>query len=166
VGGVTVPGKGGRPRKWRSDADRVRAFRARQRGAQEPPELAVALADGDELAVALDELRQFRSEAADAARAVRQLRRDLRGAKDELTRQKRQHGWLNDAFRRLLEERNALVAERDELRAGLDSLRRARAAEPSARADPQATPPTDRTPAPISRAERRRREREQRRRQS
>lgn len=29
---VTVPGKGGRPRKWRSDADRVRAYRARQAG--------------------------------------------------------------------------------------------------------------------------------------
>jgi phage shock protein A len=33
---MTVAGRGGRPRKWASDADRVRAFRARQRGEAEP----------------------------------------------------------------------------------------------------------------------------------
>ena len=40
---MTVPGKGGRPRKWRSDADRVRAFRAGERGDDEPPTIEVAL---------------------------------------------------------------------------------------------------------------------------
>ena len=40
---MTVPGKGGRPRKWRSDADRVRAFRARERGDDEPPTIDVSV---------------------------------------------------------------------------------------------------------------------------
>jgi hypothetical protein len=47
---VTVPGKGGRPRKWRSDTDRQRAWRARADGRAEPPTLDQALNDGDELA--------------------------------------------------------------------------------------------------------------------
>jgi hypothetical protein len=42
---MTVPGKGGRPRKWRSDADRVRAFRARHRGEEEPATFDEALVD-------------------------------------------------------------------------------------------------------------------------
>src|SRR5690242_7503544 len=40
---MTVPGKGGRPRKWLSDADRMRAYRARRRGESEPDTLEAAL---------------------------------------------------------------------------------------------------------------------------
>ena len=61
---MTVPGKGGRPRKWVTTADRQRAWRARQEGATEPPtivqaisgedqRLAAALADAHTLATAL-----------------------------------------------------------------------------------------------------------------
>lgn len=67
---MTVPAKGGRPRKWRSDADRVRAFRARQRGDQEPATLDASLVDGDELARAVDHISQLQAglAAADARR--------------------------------------------------------------------------------------------------
>ena len=70
---MTVPSKGGRPRKWRSDVDRVRAFRARQRGDEEPATLEVALADGDELARAVDRIRQLRIELAAAGDARKEL---------------------------------------------------------------------------------------------
>jgi hypothetical protein len=59
---MTVPGKGGRPRKWRSDADRVRAFHARQRGEEEPATLEEALVDGDDLARAIEHSRQLQAD--------------------------------------------------------------------------------------------------------
>jgi chromosome segregation ATPase len=59
---MTVPGKGGRPRKWRSDADRVRAFRARHRGEQEPATFEEALVDGDDLARAVEHTRQLQAD--------------------------------------------------------------------------------------------------------
>jgi hypothetical protein len=59
---MTVPGKGGRPRKWRSDADRVRAFRARHRGEEEPATFEEALVDGDDLARAIELSRQLQAE--------------------------------------------------------------------------------------------------------
>lgn len=71
---MTVPGKGGRPRKWRSDADRVRAFRARQRGDVEPATLAAALADGDELARAIERGRRLQAELADAIESLDEAR--------------------------------------------------------------------------------------------
>jgi chromosome segregation ATPase len=86
---VTVPGKGGRPRKWRSDTDRVRAYRARQRGGDEPATVEAAAADGDELAVALERERCVAVELANARRAVRALETDLARAEarnDELVR--------------------------------------------------------------------------------
>jgi hypothetical protein len=67
---MTVPGKGGRPRKWRSDADRVRAFRARQRGEEEPTTFEEALVDGDDLARAVEHTRQLQ---ADLVAAVASL---------------------------------------------------------------------------------------------
>lgn len=86
---MTVPGKGGRPRKWRSDTDRVRAYRARQSGAHEPATVETAAADGDELALALERERRVAVELADARRAVRVLETDLARAEasnDELVR--------------------------------------------------------------------------------
>lgn len=59
---MTVPGKGGRPRKWRSDADRVRAFRARHRGEEEPATFEEALVDGDDLARAVERARQLQAD--------------------------------------------------------------------------------------------------------
>jgi hypothetical protein len=59
---MTVPGKGGRPRKWRSDADRVRAFRARHRGEEEPATFEEALVDGDDLARAVEHSRQLQAD--------------------------------------------------------------------------------------------------------
>jgi septal ring factor EnvC (AmiA/AmiB activator) len=59
---MTVPGKGGRPRKWLSDADRVRAFRARHRGEEEPATFEEALVDGDDLALAVERSRQLQAD--------------------------------------------------------------------------------------------------------
>lgn len=56
---MTITGKGGRPRKWRSDADRSRAYRARQRGDDEPATIEQALDDGDELAEARREIERL-----------------------------------------------------------------------------------------------------------
>ena len=71
---MTVPGKGGRPRKWRTDADRVRAYRARQRGEEEPATLDAAIDDGDALAKALKRIRELQADvlaaAVDAGEAV------------------------------------------------------------------------------------------------
>jgi chromosome segregation ATPase len=76
---MTVPGKGGRPRKWRSDADRVRAFRARERGEQEPPTLETALVDDDELALAVVRARRLQAELVDAIASMGELEEALAG---------------------------------------------------------------------------------------
>lgn len=72
-GSMTVPGRGGRPRKWRSDADRVRAWRARQIGRPEPPQLADLDPNEDELARRIEEVRQLHEQL----RTLRQENRDL-----------------------------------------------------------------------------------------
>ena len=77
---MTVAGKGGRPRKWRSDADRVRAFRARQRGDEEPPALDIAFQNGDDLAVALAHNGQLQASLAQVRRSEAKLGEDLRSA--------------------------------------------------------------------------------------
>ena len=76
---MTVPGKGGRPRKWRSDADRVRAFRARERGEQEPPTLETALGNGDELALVVNQARHLQAELVDAITSMGELEEALAG---------------------------------------------------------------------------------------
>jgi hypothetical protein len=67
---MTVPGKGGRPRKWRSDADCVRAFRARERGEEEPATFEEALFDGDDLARAVEHARQLQTDLVAAMAAL------------------------------------------------------------------------------------------------
>jgi predicted transcriptional regulator len=87
---MTVPGKGGRPRKWRSDADRVRAHRARQRGEDEPATLEQAFVDGDELARAIDRGRHLQAELVAATATQRKLEReraDLDAVRATLARQ-------------------------------------------------------------------------------
>jgi chromosome segregation ATPase len=158
---VTVPGKGGRPRKWRSDADRVRAYRARQAGRDEPPELADALANGDELARAMEEIRALRAELVATGQTEQALRQELRSLRRDLAARIKRFGWLEGASEAQRTAREAAERERDALARDLAELQaRLRVAISGTR--PNATPSPAR-PAP-SRAERRRQEREQQRR--
>lgn len=70
---MTVAGKGGRPRKWRSDADRVRAYRARQRGNDEPATFEAALSDGDDLARAVEHSRRLQAELVQAIDSLAEM---------------------------------------------------------------------------------------------
>ncbi len=81
---MTVPGKGGRPRKWRSDADRVRAYRARQTGIDEPPVLAQALDDGDESARVWATVHDLGEQLATANTTIKQVRRESDQTRREL----------------------------------------------------------------------------------
>ena len=69
---MTVSGKGGRPRKWRSDADRVRDYRARQRGVDEPPTLAQALAVAEIEALRV-RTRDLEAQLVEAQREIARL---------------------------------------------------------------------------------------------
>lgn len=112
---MTIPGKGGRPRKWRSDADRVRAFRARERGAPEPPVLSTVLDESDELAAAWDRVREL-GEQLDRQRVVeRSLRRELGAARRELEAQQTRFQWLSDSNEALRSKFAAGDRERREL---------------------------------------------------
>ena len=160
---VTVPGKGGRPRKWRSDADRVRAYRARQQGVEEPPVLAHALDDGDDLARAWDTIRQLGEQLGDDGKIRQQLQRELTAARREFDEQQQRFGWIEKDRAMLRIERDGLIAERDELRAELGPTR-----PPIGVADTHPTAVSLAASATaslsLSRAERRRLEREQQRR--
>lgn len=155
---VTVPGKGGRPRKWRSDADRVRAYRARQAGLDEPPELDQALANGDELARAMEEIRALGAERVAVADTETELRQEVRSLRRDLAARDKRFGWLERAAQAQRTAREAAERERDALARELTDVQaRARVAVSGTR--PIATSPPA-SPAP-SRAERRRQEREQ-----
>lgn len=161
---MTVPGKGGRPRKWRSDADRVRAYRARQAGVDEPPVLTQALDDGDELARVWAMVRDLGEQLATANATIKQLRRERDQARRELERERHRWGWIESRNTELTVERDRLETERDtlaielvEIRERLTRLQRA-AAPPVVDARPATAPPT------LSRAQRRQLERDQQRR--
>jgi hypothetical protein len=94
---MTVPGKGGRPRKWRSDADRVRAYRARQTGVDEPPTLIEAFDDGDELARVWAKVRDLGEQLDQANATVKQLRRERDQVRRELEREQHRWGWIESA---------------------------------------------------------------------
>ncbi len=166
---MTIPGKGGRPRKWRSDADRVRAYRARQRGKPEPVELVQALDHGDELAKTWETIREL-GEQLDQARAIeQQLRKDLRSTRRDVEQQQRRFGWIEHTNNQLQAERDARQAERDVLASELVALReRVRVLETMTRpltiepAPPIVPPPA--VQRSLSRAQRRQLEREQQRR--
>ena len=86
---MTVPGKGGRPRKWSSDADRVRAFRARARGDDEPATVVEVLDRGDEDAAAWAQVRELGSTIEVQRAMIRALEHELRMTErslDQLTR--------------------------------------------------------------------------------
>ena len=121
---MTVPGKGGRPRKWRSDADRVRAFRARERGDDEPPTIEVALESGDDAAVAWDQVRQL-GDTLDALKAeLKTTEAALRRAEKELEREQVRANWISEGNDRLRAELDAVERDRADLQERLDGLLR------------------------------------------
>ncbi|MGB9345541.1 MAG: hypothetical protein WCA90_05890 [Ilumatobacteraceae bacterium] len=119
---MTVPGKGGRPRKWRSDADRVRAFRARERGDDEPPTIEVARESGDEAAAAWDQVRQL-GDTINALRAeLKTTRAALRRAERELEREQVRSSWISERNDRFQAELEAAERDRADLQERLDEL--------------------------------------------
>ena len=119
---MTVPGKGGRPRKWRSDADRVRAFRARERGDDEPTTIEVALESGDEAAVAWDQARQL-GDTIDALKAeLKTTKAALRRAEKELERDQVRSSWISERNDRVQAELDAAEHDRADLQERLDEL--------------------------------------------
>lgn len=154
---MTVPGKGGRPRKWRSDADRQRAWRARQQGTEQPPTLVQALDDGDELAQAWETIRDLGAQLEAAKHKAKALQAELNREHRQQATEDRRWGWLTTENQHLHAENQRLRTERDDALARLHDLER----QPPA--TPAATPPPAATPG-LSRPERRRLEREQHRR--
>ena len=140
---MTVPGKGGRPRKWRSDADRVRAFRARHRGEEEPATFEEALVDGDDLARAVEHARQLQADLVVAVEslsesnvALRTERRRHQSTQRRLDRVRSELDGLRTAGARREEELELLREGFAELRAENAALR-ARIALTAPAAQPQ-----------------------------
>jgi chromosome segregation ATPase len=125
---MTVPGKGGRPRKWRSDADRVRAFRARHRGEEEPATFQEALVEGDDLARAVEHSRQLQADLVAAMASLSEANALLQ------TERRRHQSTLRrlDGARTELDGLLTTTARREEelhlLREGLAELRAENAA--------------------------------------
>ena len=161
---MTVPGKGGRARKWRSDADRVRAFRARQQGVQEPPVLEEALENGDELARSLEVARRLGVELDASRRMVRQLRKDLGAANRALKSEQRRFAWIETTNAELVRERDRALADRDDVAEELADLRDQLRDLPVQQTMAFRDSPTVDIDRHLPRAERRRLEREERRR--
>ena len=163
---MTVPGKGGRPRKWRSDADRVPAYRARQTGTDEPPTLVEALDDGDELARVWAMVRDLGEQLDTANATIKGLRRERDQAHRELEREQRRWGWIEASNTELVTERDRLETERDTLASENHELRERLAKLTQAAAHPVVETPPASPQRQLSRAERRQQERQQRRRGS
>ena len=127
---MTVPGKGGRPRKWASDADRVRAFRARGRGADEPATVTELLAIGDESAAAWAQARELAETVSGQRVTIRSLERELRATRQDLAKQQARFGWLNGENERL---RGIVEAQSDDVvdRADREAARPSAAAHPA-----------------------------------
>jgi hypothetical protein len=159
---MTVPGKGGRPRKWRSDADRQRAWRARTNGTDEPPTMVQALDDGDELATAWETIRDLGRQLEAAKHKAKALQVELNRTRRQQATEDRRWGWLTTENQHLQQENQRLRTERDDALTRLHDLE-TRPRQPPPPAAPTATPPPAAAPG-LSRAERRRLEREQHRR--
>ncbi len=154
---MTVPGKGGRPRKWRSDAGPRPRYRARQTGSDEPPVLAQALDDGDELAQVWAMIRDLGEQLATANATIKQLRRERDQTRRELASEQHRWGWI--------ESRNTeLTIERDRLTNELTEMRERHTVIETRTQPTAASPSTPAQPPLLSRAQRRRLEREQHRR--
>ena len=120
---MTIPGKGGRPRKWLRDADRVRAHRARQRGDVEPPTFEDLSAGHDELAHALRRQGELEGELADA-------RQDVRWLEHELAEMEAKSAQLDSELRALRTERAELLIQVAELNERVRQLSSARSDTP------------------------------------
>jgi hypothetical protein len=149
---VTIAGRGGRPRKWRSDADRARAYRARQRGEPEPEQLSQIDRDSDELAAA-------RHQAEQLGALIRDLRQTERSVRAELGRTQRALEAERSHAERLLDANRLLLQQVD---TGTSPYER----DGSDLTDPQGGMPQEvlKPPSSRNRAERRRLARELRRR--
>jgi len=163
---MTVPGKGGRPRKWRSDADRQRAFRARADGRDEPPTLDQALDDGDELARVWEMVRDLGTQLDDANTTIKQLRLERNKTIRAVTNSDRRWGWIEAENNGLRTQNDRVKAERDALSIENTELRQRLARLTQSTARPPAEAPPTSLPRPLSRAQRRQQERQQRRRQA
>lgn len=115
---MTIPGKGGRPRKWRSDANRSRAYRARQRCEDEPASIEQA-----EIERLSRELRERRLDLHVLRAIVAQRDREVALLDDRVTT-------VTSANSHLLTERGELQRERDELRATLNRMTQGGTARP------------------------------------
>jgi chromosome segregation protein len=149
---MTVPGKGGRPRKWRSDADRVRAFRARQNGDEEPATFEEALVDGDDLARAVERSRQLQADLVTAMASLSESNLALQ------TESRRHQSTLRrlDRVRTELDGLRAAGARReDELELLREGLAELKAENAALRARIALTAPATR-PQGVNRADRRR----------
>ena len=160
---MTVPGKGGRPRKWRSDADRVRAYRARQTGVDEPPVIAQALDDGDELAQVWATVRDLGEQLATTNATLKQVRRERDQTRRELEREQHRWGWIESHNTELTVERDRLETERDALAVELVEIRERLARLQQAAAAPVIESRRVAAPPALSRAQRRQQERQERR---
>jgi hypothetical protein len=148
---MTVPGKGGRPRKWRSDADRVRAFRARHRGEEEPATFEEALLDGDDLARAVKHARQLQ---ADLAAAIASLSESNQALQNERRRHQSTLRRL-DRARAELDGMRTAGARREELELLREGFAELRAENAALRARIALTAPVAQ-PQELNRADRRR----------
>ncbi|MCU1400565.1 MAG: hypothetical protein JWN62_3674, partial [Acidimicrobiales bacterium] len=159
-GSVTVPGKGGRPRKWASDADRIRAFRARERGDEEPATVPELLAAGEENAAAWAQAHELAETVSRQRATIRALERELKATRQEMKKQQAQFGWLdgeNERLRGLVGERSGEVTDRADPRPA-----QPRVTAPLTTVDDPAQTPTT-TPQP-NRAQRRQADKRSRRR--
>lgn len=158
---MTVPGKGGRPRKWRTDADRVRAFRARQRGEEEPASLDVALNDGDALALALARIDHLEASVVQARRREAELNTELAAARQRSEAATRRADRATARVAALQQQHAEVGAELSAAQAGLRSVSDENA-ELRRRLQERDTAPPVRPP---NRAERRRAAKRERRRE-
>ena len=124
---LTVPGKGGRPRKWRSDADRASAFRARARarGDDEPPTIEAARESSDEAAVAWDQVRQLGDTLNALEAELETTQAALRRAVKELEREQVRSSWISQSNDPVQAELDAVERDRADLQERLDELVRA-----------------------------------------
>ena len=127
---MTVPGKGGRPRKWRSDADRVRAFRARARGEDEPTTIELALESGDDAAVAWNQVRELGDTVNALTAELRATQAALRHAEKELEQAQVRASWLSEGNDRLRAALDAAERDRADVRARLAELVHTKVTDP------------------------------------
>ena len=136
--------------------DRVRAYRARETGREAP----AALAEGDELARAMEEIRTLRAELAVSAGTERALRQEVRFLRRDLADRDTRFGWLERTAEVQRMARETAERDRDGFARKLAELKvRLRVPVPGTRSVAARSPASP----PPSRAERRRQERERRR---